>query len=220
MFSILVVEDDPGIAETLEFLLQNAGYLVDIANTGMLALSLLEKNNFSLILLDLHLPDSDGLDLLKKIRQDSSTAILIVTARDEAIDKVVGLELGADDYVTKPFHNRELLARIKAILRREQKKSNIFEIHSPSQRIFYRSKVLDLSLQEYRILSLLLSQPGWIFSREKIAELAWQDSAAVFDRTIDAHIKNIRQKLSTIDSKSSPIITHRGMGYSIAHYLL
>lgn len=227
---ILLVEDDPGISESLQFLLRQADYQVYAVSTAQEGFALLQEKNFSLLVLDLGLPDIDGLEFLKKLRVSYFLPVLILSARQEELDKILGLELGADDYVTKPFSNRELLARIKALLRRSsQGTEHTFLINRQAQHITYKGETLELSLQEYRILALLLSQPGWIFSREKIIELAWEDSTAVFDRTIDAHIKNIRHKLDVIHKKEneqnktspmqtaarSPLKTHRGMGYSI-----
>lgn len=217
---LLVIEDEPGIQETLQFLLIESSYEPHFVSTAAAGLKKLSETDYALILLDLGLPDIDGLEFLKKVREkNSDLPIIILTARKEEIDKILGLEMGADDYITKPFSNRELQARIKALLRRTSSGQKTFEINDQAGFIRYKGQKLPLSLQEYLILKLMLSHPGWVFSREKILELTWQDPASAYDRTVDVHIKNIRQKLKQVDADNDDLITHRGMGYSIREAL-
>jgi two-component system catabolic regulation response regulator CreB len=180
-----------------------------------------------LILLDVGLPDVNGFELFKEIRTRSTVPVIFLTARSEEIDRVVGLELGADDYVTKPFSPRELTARVKAVLRRanpsatdesmpaQVPKSFPFRIDARKNAIFYNDTQLQTSRYEYRILKILIDHPGWVYSREQLMEKAWDEPDMSELRTIDAHIKNVRRKLKAITPDCDPIVTHRGSGYSL-----
>jgi two-component system catabolic regulation response regulator CreB len=227
---ILIIEDESSIADTIVFALKKEGYETKWVTTGGEALKALDNGIFSLIIIDIGLPDTNGFDLIKIIRTKTSIPAFFLTARSEEIDKVLGLELGADDYITKPFSPRELAARIKAHLRRasadtvtdknEINKSKnspekTFKIDDNKKIVLYCTKKIDLSKNEYKILCLLLSKPGWVFSRDKILDIVWEESGDVFDRTIDAHIKSIRAKLRDVNPDHDPIATHRGFGYSM-----
>jgi two-component system, OmpR family, catabolic regulation response regulator CreB len=222
---ILLVEDESSIADTIIFALNKEGYDTSWVTTGEDSVRSMEKTGFDLVIIDIGLPDMSGFDLIKLIRAKSQVPAFFLTARSEEIDKILGLELGADDYITKPFSPRELAARIKAHLRRVNSdkkggdagcKQRVFQIDDNKKIVVYCTKKLDLSRNEYKILCLLLSKPGWVFSREKILDMVWgSENDDVFDRTIDAHIKSIRAKLKSANSELDPIETHRGFGYSV-----
>lgn len=220
---ILVVEDEPAIADTITYALRTEGFDVVWASTGGEALHLLEENGIRLILLDVGLPDQNGFDVCKQIRKTSAVPIIFLTARTEEIDRVVGLEIGGDDYVPKPFSPRELAARVKAVLRRfpapedgpsAARADSPFRIDKERMRIWYFGTPLELSRYEFRILEILTRRPGWVFSREKLMDLVWEAPEASMDRTVDTHVKTIRAKLHKIKPGIDPIQTHRGIGYS------
>ncbi len=224
--SILVIEDEEGIAETITYALKTEGLTPIHCATGKSGLEALEKHPIDLVILDIGLPDINGFDLLKEIRTSSHVPVLILTARSEEVDRVLGLELGGDDYVVKPFSPRELTARVRAILRRinqEEKKtstgSSIFTIDKNRRQVTYDNKQLLLSRYEFNILCLFIERPGWVFSREKIMDLVWNEPEESFERTVDAHIKSIRAKLKVINPDIDPIVTHRGVGYSLKEKL-
>lgn len=222
MQKILIIEDESGIRETLSLALSRFSFETIEAETGSRGIKLIrEQTDISLVILDLGLPDTEGTEILKQIRQHSQLPVLILTARSDETDTVLGLELGADDYMAKPFSTRELSARVRAILRRSSNsvENRLFRHDEQANRIYFREKPLDLSLYEYRILALLLSHPGWVYSRDKIMQMIWEDPGNSFDRTVDTHIKNLRNKLKVIDPESEPIQTHRGLGYSIRDHL-
>lgn len=218
---ILIVEDEPAIIDTIQYALETDGFETICFSSGITALDFLEKEDTDLIVLDVGLPDINGFELCKSIRKKSNTPVLFLTARTDEVDRVVGLEIGADDYVTKPFSPRELTARIKAILRRsgtareKPASSGVFQVDESKRRITYRDKFLDLSRYEFNILKTFINRPGHVFSRDKLMDMAWEEPEASLDRTVDAHIKNIRAKLRNIDPGCDPIITHRGIGYSL-----
>jgi two-component system catabolic regulation response regulator CreB len=161
------------------------------------------------------------MELCKQIRKTHSLPIIFLTARADEVDRVVGLEIGADDYVVKPFSPRELTARIKAVLRRTRPLApsapsrQAFRIDESRRRISYFGRPLELSRYEYNLLRILILRPGHVYSRDQLMELAWDEPDASLDRTVDAHIKNIRAKLKTLEPKIDPIITHRGIGYAL-----
>jgi two-component system catabolic regulation response regulator CreB len=218
---ILVVEDEAAIAETIIYALQTEGFGPIWKTTGREALAVLAAQPVALVVLDVGLPDMSGFDVCREIQRRGPVPVIFLTARSSEVDKVVGLELGADDYLAKPFSPRELTARVRAVLRR----SNGSAIVAPSQggwthdpdrcRITYRGKPLDLTRNEYRLLSALLAAPGRVFSRDQLMTAAWEDPGAALDRTVDAHIKMLRAKLRVIAPDSDPIVTHRGLGYSL-----
>ncbi len=221
---ILVVEDEANIAETIKIAIENESYSCDWTATGEAALDHLEKVSPNLIVLDVGLPDMSGFELLKLIRQQHNTPVIFLTARGEEIDRVVGLEIGADDYITKPFSPRELMARIKAVLRRtnnspetkSDSNSKKFEVNDQQAKISFQQQALDLTLAEYKLLSGMLSQPNRVFTRTQLLEIIWDANHPSEERTIDTHIKSLRAKLKEIDAGSDQINTHRGIGYSIS----
>lgn len=221
---ILVVEDEPAIADTITYALRTEGFEVDWCSTGGEALRLLAETSANLIVLDVGLPDRNGFDLCKEIRKTSSIPVLFLTARNSEVDRVVGLEIGGDDYVSKPFSPRELAARVKAILRRVSPESaepgtvpseSPFAVDKERMRISYFGQPLDLSRYEYRVLEVLLRRPGRVYSRDKLMEMAWETPEASMDRTVDTHVKTVRAKLRAVRPDIEPIQTHRGLGYSL-----
>ncbi len=218
---ILIVEDEPAIADTIQYVLETDGFETICLSSGMPVISQLSEDTFDLIILDIGLPDISGLELCKEIRLDHSIPIIFLTARTNEIDRVVGLEIGADDYVTKPFSPRELSARVKAVLRRTRSSSeapsfdSVFRIDESKRGIFYFETSLDLSCYEYNILKIFIRRPGHVYSRDQLMDLAWDEPEASMDRAVDAHIKNIRAKLRDIKPEIDPIVTRRGVGYAL-----
>jgi two-component system catabolic regulation response regulator CreB len=218
---ILIVEDEPAIVDNIQYALETEGFETICFSEGKIALECLGREAIDLIVLDIGLPDISGFELCKDIRKKTSTPIIFLTARTEEVDRIVGLEIGADDYVTKPFSPRELTARIKAVLRRtatsneNSHENGIFHIDESRRRITYKGKPVDLSKYEFNILKTFIQRPGHVFSRDRLMDMAWEEPEASLDRTVDAHIKNIRAKLKSIDPDTDPIITHRGVGYSL-----
>ena len=217
--TILIVEDEPAIAENIQYALETDGCQVECVNAGSTVLDLLKSKTIDLIILDIGLPDINGIELCRQIRINHSVPVIFLTARSDEIDRVVGLEVGGDDYVVKPFSPRELAARVRAVLRRsggenKQPAGNPFRIDPEKREISYHTVTLVLSRYEYNILSTLLQKPGRVYSREQLMEQCWEEPEASMDRTVDAHIKNIRAKLKHIKPGADPIITHRGVGYS------
>lgn len=206
---ILLVEDDPGISDVLEYALTAGGHQVVKTRSGREAVTLHRQAEF--VILDIGLPDMDGFDVCRDIRKTSTVPVLMLTSRTEEIDRVVGLEIGADDYMAKPFSNRELLARIKAISRRSAAPSAAggLVLNREEFRAHIAGRPLDLSRTEFELLACLASQPDRVFTREQILDHAWQDGGCVTDRTVDAHIKSLRKKLLP----DEPIETVRGVGY-------
>jgi two-component system catabolic regulation response regulator CreB len=193
---------------------------------GSEAIKAAQQTAFDFIVLDVGLPDMTGFDVCKKIRETSQIPILFLTARNHEIDRIVGLEIGADDYVTKPFSPREIVARIHAILRRSQKSSNttpqntikhhgLFHVDEVANRIQYRNQYLELTRYEYLLLKTLIQQPQRVYSRDQLMDIVWANAENTLERTVDAHIKTLRAKLRLIDSANEAIVTHRGMGYSL-----
>ncbi|MEE9421986.1 MAG: two-component system response regulator CreB [Gammaproteobacteria bacterium] len=226
--SIFIVEDEPSIAQTVQFTLEAEGFVTEHFPTGSGCLVALESASPSLVLLDVGLADGSGFEFFRKIRQLTEAPIIYMTARGEEIDRVVGLEMGADDYIVKPFSLRELVARVRAVLRRFDSattidiakpvvtdKSDVFHIDTVRKQIHFKTQLLDLTLHEYRLLETLLSHPEQVFSRAQLLENGWDAPDHRLERTIDSHIKSLRNKLREIDSDANPICTHRGMGYSL-----
>ena len=222
---ILVIEDESSIADNIRYGLESEGFDVLWSSTGGEGRRALSGGSFSLIILDVGLPDISGFDLCREIRKTSAIPIIFLTARSEEIDRVVGLEIGADDYIVKPFSIRELMARVKAILRRGEPVSQAkkpaksaaigpFSVDEMKCRISYHDSPLDLSRYEYRLLKALIERPGRVLSRDQLMDLAWDSPESSLDRTVDAHIKSLRAKMKKVDAEEEPILTHRGMGYS------
>jgi two-component system catabolic regulation response regulator CreB len=222
---ILIVEDEPAITDTIQYALETDGFDTVTLSSGMSVIPLISENPVDLIVLDIGLPDINGLELCKEIRKIHTIPIIFLTARADEIDRVVGLEIGADDYLTKPFSPRELSARVKAVLRRTQHTPPstlsvpAFTVNESKCRISYFDKILDLSHYEYKILKTFIRRPGHVYSRDQLMDLVWDEPETSMDRTVDAHIKNIRAKLKTVKPDMDPIVTHRGMGYSLKEEL-
>ncbi|NQW99996.1 two-component system response regulator CreB [bacterium] len=226
---VLLVEDEPAIADTLVYALGTECFEVTHALTGADALAAAERISFDFAILDIGLPDMTGLDVCRRLREKSAIPILFLTARDAEVDRILGLELGGDDYVTKPFSPREIVARVRAILRRSQSSPPNPQIRLPAgnpkvlhhdssaMRIHCHGEQLDLTAHEYKLLLVLLAKPGRVFTRDQLLEHAWQDPGAVTDRTIDAHVKSIRAKLRAIRVGAEDLIeTRRGLGYLLS----
>ena len=223
---ILVVEDEPSILDNILYSLETEGFQPHGCATGREARAALEVGPWALVVLDVGLPDTLGFDLCKEIRRTSNLPIIFLTARASEMDRVVGLEIGGDDYVVKPFSPRELCARVKAILRRVQASAPItsapaaivrgaFQIDEERMQIHFRGSRLALSSTEFRLLRALCEKPGRVLSRAQLMDLAWDDPGAALERTVDAHIKALRAKLKDTHPDADPIETHRGFGYSM-----
>lgn len=231
---ILIVEDEAAIADTLLYALRGEGFVAEHVTLGAAGLATHHEQPFDLVVLDLGLPDMSGFDVLRGLRNGSGAGsevpVIFLTARGEEIDRVLGLELGADDYVVKPFSPREVAARVRAILRRGGGRNGgeagtaatAAIAHGPwrrqpeALRIDFHGVALDLTRYEFRLLDLLLSHPGRVFSREQIMAQVWEQALDTSDRTIDAHVKTLRAKLRAVRGEDDPIRTHRGVGYSVA----
>jgi DNA-binding response OmpR family regulator len=220
--TILVVEDETSIATFVAAYLRNAGYGVKTAATAQAALIQLASDVPALVILDLNLPDGDGVELCRRIRKTSDIPILMLTARDEDIDKIIGLEVGADDYMTKPFNPRELVARVKSILRRaapERRKSESEElqhgnltINAGKREVHVGDEEIRLAPKEFDLLWELLDHRGIVLTRDQLLERVWGYTFAGDTRTVDVHVRQIRRKLGD----ASPIVTVWGVGYKVA----
>ncbi len=223
---VLIIEDEPAIADTLLYAFKEAGILTTHVLLGHEAIIAMQGTAFDFVILDVGLPDMSGFDVCKQIRASSvasisSIPLLFLTARNHEIDRIVGLEIGADDYVTKPFSPREVVARVHAILRRNvrgeptAKSSTIYELNESACRISYHGEYLSLTRYEYLLLKTLIEQPKRVFSRSQLMDIVWAQAENTLERTVDAHIKTLRAKLRLVDASCEGIITHRGMGYSL-----
>ena len=220
---ILVVDDEEHIQELIKFNLEKNGYKVILADNGIDAIKLAEEHMPQLMLLDLMLPGMDGLDVCKEIRKDSSMAnmpIIMITAKGEEIDKIIGLELGADDYVTKPFSVRELVARIKAILRRSTMqivektfKVGNLDIDFGKHEVLKSEIKIDLTLKEFELLEILITNKGRVITRDFLLDKIWGYEYVGETRTVDVHIRHLRQKIEDDDKNPIYIQTIRGIGY-------
>ena len=231
---ILVVEDEPGIADTLQYVLASDGFAPVCCATAQDALQAFVAQPPALVILDVGLPDMSGFELFRRLQAQSLASgggevpMLFLTARSDEIDRVVGLELGADDYIAKPFSPRELVARVRTILRRSARAAPAagvpkaplpaqpFALDDEKRQIRFYGRVLELSRYEYGILRLLVQKPGRVFSRDELLAKVWDDDAASFDRTVDAHIKTLRAKLKAVAPDAEAIRTSRGSGYALA----
>ncbi|MFL0195990.1 response regulator transcription factor [Clostridium sp. WILCCON 0269] len=220
---ILIVDDEEHICELIKFNLENNGYKTIVASDGVEALKIAKEERPKLILLDVMLPGMDGYDICKEIRRDesiSSTPVIMITARGEEFDKVLGLELGADDYITKPFSVRELVARVKAILRRTMIKTlDRYYVFGEISIDFDRHEVLkngekvELTLKEFELLQMLIKNKGRVMTRDFLLDKIWGYEYVGETRTVDVHIRHIRQKIENCDKKPKYIETIRGIGY-------
>jgi two-component system catabolic regulation response regulator CreB len=229
---ILVVEDEPGIADTLQYVLATDGFAPVCCATAQDALREFAAQPPALAILDVGLPDMSGFELFKRLQALSLSTggaevpMLFLTARSDEIDRVVGLELGADDYIAKPFSPRELVARVRSILRRSARAPAAaaqpappFVLDEEKRQVRFYGRALELSRYEYGILRLLVQKPGRVFTRDELLTKVWDDDAASFDRTVDAHIKTLRAKLKAVAPNTEPIRTSRGSGYALAEDL-
>lgn len=219
---VLLFEDEKNIAENLRYALETEGLQCVHVSTALDGLQQFNSGHFDLIILDIGLPDKSGFDVCKEIRAHSKVPIFFLTARADEVDKILGLELGADDYITKPFSPREVTARIRAFFRRysdsavqtETKKIKDFLVIEDRFQIKFKDVDLELRRYEFGILKFLLEHPGRVFSRSQIMQKVWHEPDMSLERTIDTHIKVIRAKLKTI-SNDEIVQTHRGLGYSL-----
>jgi two-component system OmpR family response regulator len=225
--TILVVDDDPHIREVISFALETAGMTAVEAINGQKALDLLQQANPALIILDINMPEVDGFQFCKEVRKTSEVPILFLSSRDDEIDRVVGLEIGGDDYVSKPFSPRELIARVNAILKRAQAtqapsiadspkvlEHGLLMLEPEKHRITWNKNAVELTAREFAILQTFLTHPDIVFDRERIIENACETNSYVSDRTVDSHIRHIRNKFSKLSC--DPIIeTVRGVGYKL-----
>jgi two-component system catabolic regulation response regulator CreB len=233
---ILVVEDEPAIADAITYALATEGFDPVWCATGQAALVALSESVFSAALLDVGLPDVNGFDLFREIQRQWQLPVIFLTARGGEIDRVVGLELGADDYICKPFSPREVCARVRMVVRRANRGNAIvpaiqadaaatppvtmaLQIDNERKTISFHGRMLELSRIEYRLLKALAERPGRVYSRDELMKQAWDYPDVSMDRTVDAHIKQLRAKLRAIAPDSETIQTHRGMGYSLKESL-
>jgi DNA-binding response OmpR family regulator len=220
--TVLVVEDETSIASFVALYLKNAGYRVQTAGTGQEALDALSHDRPDLVVLDLMLPDIDGIEVCRRIRRGSDLPILMLTARDEDVDKIIGLEVGADDYLTKPFNPRELVARVKSILRRaaparEERESAQLRhgdlvIDAGRREVHVGDEEIQLAPKEFDLLWELLDHRGLVLTRDQLLERVWGYTFAGDTRTVDVHVRQLRRKLG----EASPIVTVWGVGYKVS----
>ncbi|UXU91516.1 two-component system response regulator CreB [Burkholderia sp. S-53] len=232
--NILIVEDEMAIADTIVYALGTDGMQTVHCTLGQAALDHLRDTRFDLVVLDVGLPDLSGFEVCRRLRTFTDVPVIFLTARHDEIDRIVGLEIGADDYVVKPFSPRELAARVRVILRRFYRTATPqptpapapaeaqaaitapgFVLDTDGARVTWLGHALDLTRYEFGLLALLVRHPGRIYSREQLMDLVWHEALDSADRTVDTHIKTLRAKLRAIDPERDPIRTHRGMGYSL-----
>jgi len=218
MPKILIVEDEIAIADALQFALQADGFATQHVVLAREALALTRDGRFDLAILDVGLPDMTGFECCKTLRQYSQLPVMFLTARADEVDRVVGLEIGADDYVVKPFSPREVVARVRAILKRSgmaaARPDQEFAVDMSRLQIAYRGQPLKLTALEFRLLQQLVAAPERVFSREELLAAVGAATEAGYERNVDTHIKSLRAKLREIAPDSEPIQTHRGFGYS------
>jgi DNA-binding response OmpR family regulator len=216
---VLVVEDEPAIADVITLYLTRAGYRVRVESDGVVAIEVIRAQRPDVIVLDVGLPGMDGIEVCRRLRAAQDwTPIVFVTARDDEVDRVVGLELGADDYLTKPFSPRELVARIGSVLRRVDgppERSSVLEVGGVrldlgSRRAFVGARAVDLTVTEFDLIARLMSRPGWVFTRDQLLSDVWGYSAVAGSRTVDVHVAQLRAKLGP----QCPVRTVRGVGYA------
>jgi len=229
---VLVVEDEAAIAETVLYALRSEGYAASHCLLGGKALQRLQEGDVDVVVLDVGLPDLSGFEVCRRLRAlpgpQAQVPVIFLTARNDELDRVLGLELGADDYMAKPFSPRELVARVRARLRRVApaapavaavepgwREHGAFAIDREGRRIRYQGHTLDLTRYEYALLEALLQRPGAILSRAQLMDRGWDSSADSADRTVDTHVKTLRAKLRAAGASDDPIRTHRGLGYAL-----
>jgi two-component system response regulator BaeR len=225
MSHILIVEDEEKIATLLSDYLTKAGYKTTIMLEGTHVVSTVKNQQFDLVLLDLMLPGKDGLTICREIQEFSKVAIIMVTARVDEIDRLLGLELGADDYICKPFSPREVVARVKATLRRtipagnadcdEQANTKKLELNVDNYQAKINQQQVELTAIEFNLLKILANKPGRIYSRAQLIDMVYQDNRIVSERTIDSHIKKLRKKLNAIESENELVQSVYSVGYKL-----
>lgn len=224
---ILVVDDESAISDIIKFNFEKEAYLIDTADNGKGAIELAAENDYDLILLDIMMPKLNGFEALREIRKSSDVPVIMLTAREDEVDKVLGLELGADDYVVKPFSMRELLARVKAVLRRsdgqekKEKDTKILkamdlEINLEKYQVKRGEKNIELTLREFELLKFLASHPGIVFSREELLQEVWEYEYYGDIRTVDVTVRRLREKIEDENKDFKYIKTKRGVGYLFA----
>lgn len=222
MSRVLIVEDEDSISDPLQFLLSKEGYEVQVADNGLDALVEFERNGADLVLLDLQLPGMSGTEVCKHLRQRSSVPIIMLTAKDSEIDKVVGLELGADDYVTKPYSSRELIARIRAVLRRQAEPEELMDatVHAGPVRMDVERHVVSVHgenvafpLKEFELLEMLLRNAGKVLTRGQLIDRVWGSDYVGDTKTLDVHVKRLRSKIEPDPAVPKHLVTVRGLGY-------
>ncbi len=223
---VLVVDDEPAVADAVVYALRTDGCEPRWAATGEEALACLAANEVALVVLDVGLPDVQGFDLLREIRSRRDIPVILLTARSQEVDRIVGLEMGADDYIVKPFSPREVSARVRTVLRRCRKGETReperstgdalpFAVDEERRAIAYFGTPLDLTRSEYRLLRALLRHPGWVLSRTQLQDELWEDAGASTDRAVDSHVKALRAKLRAVRPEIDAIETRRGEGYAL-----
>ena len=230
---VLIVEDEPGIADTLQYALRTEGFEPAWCATGEAALRDAREHPPALVILDVGLPDASGFEIFKRLRATSDVPVVFLTARSDEIDRVVGLELGADDYVAKPFSPRELVARVRGVLRRTARPAEAvasvasvaaasttpIAVDESRMQARYYGRLLELSRYEFGLLKTLASRPGHVYTRDALLERVWGNDTDSMDRTVDAHVKTLRAKMKLIAPQLEPIRTLRGSGYALAEDL-
>lgn len=219
MTSIVVVEDEADIAQLLALYLGNEGWTVHLADDGETGLAVIRARNPDFVILDIGLPgDMDGFEVCRELRRASDIPVLFLTARDDEIDRILGLEIGADDYVTKPFSPREIVARVKAVLRRGAQKFEtgrttfgVIEINTDRHEVTVEDEVVDVAAQEWALLETLVANQGTVLSRQQLLDLAWGVDWIGDPRTVDVHVRQLRRKLGD----DLPLVTIRGAGYRL-----
>jgi DNA-binding response OmpR family regulator len=239
MGHILVVDDEPAIVTVVRERLERDGFSVRTVASGEEALAYMEKDPAELIVLDLRLPGMDGFEVLRRLRgQGDKVPVVVLTARDEDVDKIVGLELGADDYLVKPFNPRELTARVRAVLRRQYEvkalEAEVTQLRDAKEspgpgpglrfdetrrQAWFRDQPLDLRPREYELLHFLARHKGQVFTRETLLEHVWGHESYIDQRTVDVHVRRLRSKLGSIDADAEVILTEWGVGYRLAEYV-
>jgi two-component system catabolic regulation response regulator CreB len=230
---VWLVEDESAIADTLVYALQTDGFVVRWFERGQAMLDALRVSQPNLLILDIGLPDMNGFEVCRQVLAQHDIPLLFLTARSEEVDRIVGLEMGADDYIAKPFSPREVCARVRTVLRRYQKSLSgqngaqsaqtsvssslsLFEVRESQGLVIFCGQALSLTRYEFLLLKTLLSEPLRIFPRQLLMDLVWENALETLERTVDTHIKTLRQKLRNINDTLNPISTHRGLGYSIS----
>jgi two-component system response regulator RegX3 len=227
--SILVVDDEDSITQFVSYNLKKEGYDVEVAKDGDQALALAEQHHFDLVVLDIMLPGIDGFEVCRRLRAKDDAPVLFLSARDTELDKVVGLEMGADDYLAKPFGIRELQARVKALLRRasagtrkaeaeggERREAGGLVLDESAHSVSYEGRVIDLTPREFELLACLMAHPGNVLSREQLLKQAWGWQIVVETKTVDTHVKRLRDKLEEAGAPAGLVETVRGYGYRLA----